>query len=528
MSASGFQAQTQVDCCVDVYPFEGGALTLQGGQVLSCNVTKMLFQDAGTFRIVLAPGTAGPAGLSWSQIITPMSLAVIGLRRAGVAKIPMIGVVTSVSETQTWQHGQTTTRAIIIEGVDIAYFFTKTDFYTLWYLAAIGDASIGSTSAGLLFGDPGTIGKTWFEKIMAGGVFAKTFVPYKGSQVLFSAMLAERFDLYDATVPYGDYFLGANGPWFSKFRQIFLFPFYEFFVTTDSTSGAYGESGGTAFQTSVFAEQASATPAVIARLNPVPALVSSVKNGTPSFDSIDVSKWNALTLFDLQGAGPLETNISFSEAELYNFYALNPTWMLGQNGASNSNIQQFLFNYAVVVDRASVNRYGYRPLNAQTLWFTDITGQVAKSGQADLPQLMATLLGRLCGYYEATALMARASVKTWLRPEIQIGTRFRYQPFKTPETWDFYIEGVSHDFVFGGESVTRLSLGRGLPTSVYADSGAGGVLFNLHIGNAQRIGGTYKTGLPAGSAAPLTAVAPTEFATWMLQLDKAYITPQGK
>lgn len=523
-SSSGLAAHAGVDCCVDIYPFEGGTVTLTGGPVISLSTSKSITQDTGSFRIVLAPESPSGSALSWPQIITPMSLAVIGLRRGGVAKTVMVGVVRSVTETQVWQRGAAVTRAFVVEGDDLAYFFTKTDFYTLWYLAAVGAASIGVTAAGLLSGDPGTIGQTWFEKIMSGGVFAQTFVPYKGAQIAFPKLFGELFEKYDVTVPYGDYFLGANGPWFGKFRQIFPFPFYEFFVTTDQEAGSYGEVGGTAFQPSSFPASAAATPAVVARLNPVPQLVSSVKGNMPSFDSIDTSLWEKLPISDTQGVGFIEANIRFSENEVSNFYALNPTWMLGQNGDSNSNLNQFLFNYSVVVDRASVNRYGYRPMIASTLWFTDITGQIAQTASANLQQLMATLLGRLCGYYEATPLMAKASVRSWLRPEIQVGSRFRYQPFKDPATWDFYIDTVQHEFIFGGACSTRLELTRGLPSDVYANAS---LLYNIHIGNAQRFGGVYKTGLPPGSAAPLQAVPPTEFAQWMLTLDKAFITPQG-
>ena len=140
---------------------------------------------------------------------------------------------------------------------------------------------------------------------------------------------------------------------------------------------------------------------------------------------------------------------------------------------------------------------------------------------------MATLLGRLCGYYEATPLMARAAPTTWLRPDIEIGSKFTYAPFRDGVNWDFYIEKVMHSYVFGGPSKTQLTLSRGLPSSIYNDSSSTGLLYNIHIGNAQRVGGVYKIGLPSGSAAPLTAVPPKQFSDWMISLDTLYVTPQG-
>ena len=238
--------------------------------------------------------------------------------------------------------------------------------------------------------------------------------------------------------------------------------------------------------------------------------------------------WNQLARFTPDEGSFINSNVSFHD-DVANFYAINPTWLTGQSGESNSNLRQFLFNYAVCIDQASLNRYGYRPMMVETVWMSDIQGSAATSGNANIQQLMGTLLARLCGYYEAAALMASGDHVIRLRPDIQVGTRYSYAPFKDGVIWDFYIESVSHEFVYGGPSVTRLGLSRGLPHSVYAGNPSNDLLYNIHLGNAKRVDGTYSVGLPAGagSAPSLKAILPTQFADWMTRLDQLYITAQG-
>jgi hypothetical protein len=526
---SNFQSTAAVNCFVDIYTKEQGVYNFSGQKLLRVKTSKTLKGNVGIFEIHLAPETIGP-NLSWSQIITPMSLVVIGMKRADKAAIPMVGVVSTISESQVWTSGASVDRTIVIRGYDFSYFFTITDYYTLWYLTVVKQLGISLSAAGLLQGDPGQIAQTWYDSIMAGvGVYGATSFPYKSANLTFTSVLGQRFDNYDVQVPFGDYFLGGNESWLSKFRETLPMPFYEFFITTMSNAAYSGVSGGTQFSSQGLGSSITATPVVIGRLNPVPLLTGSSPNNDapPIFPAIDTSKWVTLPLFELDSFGFIGSSIAFSEHDVHNFYVINPTWLSGQNGQSNSNITQFIFNYALVVDDASLNRYGYRPMMGDISWLSDIEGGFAQNSKTNVPQLMATLLGRFCGYYEPLPLMASAVVTTWLRPDIQIGCRFRYKPFKDNVSWDFYVEGVDHIYTFGNESTTILTLSRGLPTSVYNDSTSNGLLYNLHIGNAQRKDSVYEIGLPSGSAQPLHALNATQTAVWMGQLSQHYITPQS-
>jgi hypothetical protein len=104
-------------CYVDIYPFEGGAYTLSGdnANLLSLTTSKNIRTGQGTFNMTLAPG--GPYGPNarpgWLEILTPMSLVVIGHARAGRAAVTMIGVVKTINTTEAWVPGQGVRRSRI-------------------------------------------------------------------------------------------------------------------------------------------------------------------------------------------------------------------------------------------------------------------------------------------------------------------------------------------------------------------------------------------------------------------------------
>lgn len=523
------QAFAGPECYVDVYPFEGGSFTLSGGNILSLTTSKAIKQDVGSFAFQLAPDfVAANSSVSWPQVITPMSTVVIGMRRGSLSAVTMVGVVTSCTSTEIWSTGNSTARAYMVNGVDLAYFFTFFDFFTLWYLAILSGGVPDTMFSGLLQGDPSAVGQNWYNVMASNqGVFANTIIPFNGGQIPLPNVLGTFFEKYDTLIPYGDYFIGANGPWYNKFRGIFPAPFYEFFITTVFGNNYPGASGGASFFNKTLGNSVTSTVAVIARLNPLPRLVSSLQGNLASFDSIDTSVWDALPAMDMRGSSPIGNTPTFDEAEVFNFFAINPSWAFGQNGDSNTNVTPALFTYSVAVDKASIARYGYRPFIHNIPWFADLTGNVAVNAGSNATQIVAqsraTLFGRLAGYYEPTPLMAKSLVTMQLRPDLVPGVKFTYIPFHDNEPWDFYVEGVTHQFIFGGQSTTKLALSRGLPSSVYADSN---LLLNIHIGNAQRLNGEYQIG--AVSTQPtLQALSLQDLGNWVSQRNNLYRKPQG-
>lgn len=523
-------------CVIEVYPFEGGKYSIQGGSILALQVEKNLLGDSGSFQITLAPGgPQGPNfGPSWVEILTPMSFCLIGMRRGDAVGIVMIGVISSVEEVTKWLPDNKVIRVTQITGFDFQYFFVMWGYYSLFFLGLTPEytdnpsQSLAILNKALLQGTPAEVGKSWYDNIMAGanGILAQTYVPFRGGQVTFPNAMATWFqDWENFQIPFADYFISSEGAWLNKFRDnIFPFPWYEFFVIT-APVGEYPSATPAAnpFSMLVFGEQLQASPTLVARINPQPFLIVAADGN--SFTGIDVSLWNGLTSYALDGAGFIESNISFSDSGVKNFYTINPTWFRSLFGLQdNAGIGNFPFLYTLDADVASIHRYGFRVADGTISWFSDPTGNQSSNSSAASPAAtVGDITGRLCSWHEPMPLMAFGTVKIPLRPDIIPGNKWTYNPFKGRPSYDFYIQGVAHTYEFGGPSTTTLTLSRGLPSSVYADTG---LLFNVFTGNAYRLEGNYVPGLPSGLAGPaLSPVNTSQIRGFMASLAKIYQTP---
>jgi hypothetical protein len=528
-------------CSIELYPLEGGTYSIQGGQILSLQTTKQIRDDAGNFEFILAPG--GPAGTNslptWFDIITPMSLVIIGLRRGNYTNIVMLGVVSSITESETWTFGSPVQRAVVVAGLDFGKFFMMANWLAITFLGGFAvpaaasitgvspEVGLSSLGPGLLKGTPDQVATAWFTNIMSK-VMNKTYVNYQGKQITFPTFMGYWFEAFDNKIPTMDYYLATTDVWINKFKEILLFPWWEVFVTTAPPNTYPNATGGRQFSLKAFGPNVTAAAYVIGRINPFPYVPATISGATVSFGTVNLSKWNALPLF-MQDSSYISSNISISDSLVRNVYVLNPTLLQSMFGqVSNGFLAPFTFQYSAAFDAASILRYGFRPELQNIRWLSDPQGDWAQSGSIDVAQLVAALLSRLTSYYEPMPLMAMDVATFPLRPDILIGCKFRFSPGKNEPTWDFYIEGVSHTFTFGGQSSTSLRLTRGLPTSVYA--GQGGILSQMLIGNAERINGSYQVGLPAGSVGGLQAIKPGNEGTLaaLTGADQAWRTPQQK
>ncbi len=562
---------------VDVYPYEGGKYSLTGNaaNVISCTTHKDIRSSGpGTFQLVLAP--SGPSGTnsgpSWTEVITPMSLVVIGMKRYDHRQIVMIGVVTGTTESQSWQTGRGVQRAIIVNGADFQYFFSTFSYYTLSMLGATqGEpfgAYVGMPDAGipiilgksLLIGSPASVGAAWYNLIMAGneGILSQTSLNYNNSNVLFPNLMSTLFEEYPTTyggvlIPMGNYFMATAGNWTSKFMKMFPFPFYEFFVITAPTDYKSYNTGSTTYTYNRTTNQnypvigmasaqspislnpqdgtgfLSASPTLVARVNPLP-YVNGYKNGKFTITS---NRWQKnLQRFTLENEGFIKSSVSFSLSEVRNFYVINPTWFTQMFGVNNSNMNAFIYTFASWIDNPSIHRYGYRPETFEIEWFADPSGQIAQMNSANqqgFQQLVQNLALRLTSYFEPTPNMASGEVVMELRPDIIPGNVITYKPFKTgpqaDEDWDFYITSVTHTYEFGGRSYTTLGISRGLPKAVYDNPS---LLTALHTNNAMRQNGVY---VANAKSAP-TGLQPISIGTTSIQQilgqsAKIFVTPQG-
>jgi hypothetical protein len=258
--------------------------------------------------------------------------------------------------------------------------------------------------------------------------------------------------------------------------------------------------------------------------------VNTGSTATPVFE-MDFSLWDALPQFTLDTNGPVQSSLQFDDSEVRNFYVINPMWLSNQFGLTNDMQTPFTFLFASWADTASIHRYGYRPEISELHWFSDSNGIAAQGNAAAGTGIQGfdTLVGDLAlkkiSHHEPTPNMARAAISTNLRPDIMPGNRFAYMPFKDAQQWDFYIEGVTHNWVFGGASTTTLALSRGLPDAVYNDDA---LMIALHTGNAQRINGQYVVGLPPGLGPPLQPVNYNNMAAITGGIAAIFAQPQAR
>lgn len=548
-------------CSVELYPFEGGPISLQGGQIRSVTVRKSIRgASAGTMEVELAPG--GPRGvedpITWSQVITPMSHMLVGMSRGDDSAIVMDGIVTGAGDAQSWSttdQNASASRAQGIAGADFGWFFRSFNWFALTFYGLMAGTPVGNAldfipagltnllNQGLTGGTgPAQVGEVWYDRVMAGdkGILGKTFVPFiNGSRVSFTQAVGTLWENYsEAFIPTADYFMTTEGTWADKFQALFPEPWYEFFVTTapsgfyTPTSGFSGVSGaGTLFNMKSMPYAPAAGPQVVARVNPVPKISAGFASAdTAVFGNIDVTRWNGLPLFDYttQGFGFLSSSVGFSAEGAANFYMLNPTAFKTLFGNNNTNNIPFPFSFVAAADAASVQRYGFRPFIGTTRWMYDPNGTAAQSGKT-ITNTILSLTTAMVSWAHPRPLMLTGTVTIPLAPNVRVGTRFRYVPFKDGVPWEFYVEGIEHRFIFGGRSSTTLTLSRGLPASIYQDVSADGLLRAIHIGNAMRDGGYYVVGLPDGTGPALQFVTTTEQAqTLNQQLSNIPNTPQAK
>lgn len=501
-------------CFVDIYPFEGGSYTLQGASILRCLVSKSIGSGDGNFALTLTPG--GPFGRnigpSWQEIITPNSLVVIAMTRWKYRQVLMVGVVKIISESQVWRDNQVM-RVISVVGEDFNYYLTSQSYFAWNFLASSFAALLAPQldenaaslpfTLGLLGGPsvtPAQIAKGWYNDIFAGtkGILANTSFPFQSARIGFPQAMATLFEEYpNVSIPMSDYYIATEEAWLNKFRKILPYPFYEVFAITAPPGFYAGAQGGYQFYSRGLGADITVSPVFVNRVNPLPRVTVKVDGQQAQFADMDVAKWNALPLF-VPDASFIESQVSFTTEEARNFYALIPTWYASLYGGSNSNTSSLLFLSAGAVDIASIHRYGYRPAWQSISWFSDPAGSAAKSGEFNIEKIVWDLMTRVYSYFEPAPLMALAATTFPLRPDIMPGCRYRYNPYKGEDSWDFYIDTVIHNFVFGGPSTTALQLRRGFPTSVYADVSENGVLRQAHLGNAMRLNGVYQVGLPPG------------------------------
>lgn len=495
-------------CEVDIYPYFGSKYTFASEtQLLRVSVNKHIRNNTGGhFSILLSPG--GPQGINdktaWAQILVPNSMVHIRMARGEYAYTVMVGVITGVQESQEWQANNRAGRAIEIRGVDFSLFFTNFSYFTLQSFGLVASnvfSSLGGLAEingqkGIVLGSPSQAGEAWYKSIMAGdnGILSTLTWNINNSIVHYNDLVNYGFEDYPSTngiiVPVSLNFLNGEATWAEKFHTLYPFPLYEFFIATLPTSFA---SSNSYVNVAADAKQQSnrfykeSYPNVVARVNPLPY---AIYNPTTSKWSWNSTRWDKLTTYSEPSFMKSNVRMDFSEAR--NLYQFLPKYSNALLGTSTSNLVSAMEILGQMMDFSSLARFGYRPCIIESLWFSDPAGHYAVQNAAngktnqDFTTLAAEITSRIASYYEPTPSMYRGSVVTNLRPDIFVGNKFQYAPFKGDSDYLFYIEGVTHNWEFGGNSNTTIEIARGLRVTEYEDRTA---MIGLHTGTQHRIDG---------------------------------------
>jgi len=560
-------------CAVDIYIPEGGHYSLTSAEVLECTTTQKLSNmSAGQASIILAPG--GPNGQnypSWAQIITLQALVIIAMSRGQNANVVFVGIVKSVQEDQVWVPEQGVVRNTRIEAVDWGAWFRDFNWSPLSFLAVVNGNALENAVGqnpdqgipNILFSgtqstNPAQIAYNWYSQIQAGskGILSQTQIRYQNYTLGWPSATTAFFEDYPfgAIWPMSTFYVSQAGTWLDKYNEILQSPWYEVIIGTaplgawnpalqaNTSSGTVSlKNGGSAwysqgafFTSSGMPNAIPASPQIVGRVNPLPDLTATQTLsaasqglvGQPAFQytGIDTSRWQQLPAYGLDPAeGFIESMASLDLAEYYNFFILNPTFYAPFMGGAAPGI--FMYAYSGAINVAGIHRYGLKSMVRDTTWMVDSNYQIAQSNPASAMQsLVGALTTRMATIYTPLPVMESAQMTSKLLPNIFVGGRFRYFPFRATEEWEFYIHSVTHSWRFGGPSTTTLGLERGLPASVYANTT---VLQQVLAGNAMRLNGTVVSGLPAGSSAALQTVgmADSSLKTVLGQVATIYATP---
>lgn len=199
-----------------------------------------------------------------------------------------------------------------------------------------------------------------------------------------------------------------------------------------------------------------ARPYVILRPKPFPY---ADKDGKPV-----MHEWNALPLHDLtdRRATTGQHGFGHSMAGVRNFFMVFP-------GYDAMNDRMAYSMGLSVVNRASIRRYGYRPVKFGT-------NLVLNAGaEGTMLDLARELTWRMAGQMNRTDSMAQGSVTVPLAPEIQPGDRVRFRLIHADGVdagiFQGYVTGRVHTYHKGQGGTTVLNLERVLPESVYQTPG---------------------------------------------------------
>lgn len=459
--------------------------------LLACTTEKRIsMESAGTFELHFAC-TRDAQGRTWADKIHPQNLVVIQMMHhsgalgpdgAGELHTVMIGLVDHVTDGVAMNNRGVPNRSIVVRGRDATKMLT-TGMVTYWNF--LGAALLGAaqhTDIARFNDTPSRIARELLETLVVK--FLQTTVRINGAPTQLWDLLGYDLSSYEAELPAGldAKFTAGEGSFWQFFVKLASPPFHELFVDTRRRK-TLDTNGGRETRAPRFTlGKDQSCPVLMLRPTPFPYITPPVRSllgtipdnklvepdGTLNVPEVHVIAerdgltWDGLIRHEighqdgLRGE-PIQEQLSVSDAEQYNLFLPLPSYpVLPDN--------MFLLSVPPIFDRARFHRYGYRPLTPSCALL-----QPKQSGDVNEPiwDFYISLAWRLASWYVLNDQFRSGTKLIQLSPHIHVGERLVDRSPWQHRTYEYYVESVTHRFMFGQSATTTLGLTRGLPEESY-------------------------------------------------------------
>lgn len=458
------------------------------GDLLSCTTQKRIdmASPAGHFDLQLAR-VKDAQGRTWMDKIRPQDMVVIQMMNhhgtfgpdgAGEMHTVMIGWVDAVEDFTSINDRGIPERRIRVRGRDAGKILSSGSL-TWW--SFLGANLLGAQrfiDVSRFNAKPASVVRDLIEEIYHR--FIRATVQYRGAARDFWDLFGYRLTSYDAEIPAGlDYrFVMGEGTFWSFLSTVASAPFHELFVDTrrqsfiDPSTAAYSKvpalGVGKDQSSPVLVLRPLPWPTVDAQsstantIDPTQIGDSAILTTTVTPKRIQRKDWDALVRHEVGHADglrsdPILSTIARSGDDQPNMYMPRPIYPM---------IPDRMFSLVVppILDKPRFQKYGYRP-------YAPDCSMLQPQGPGDrsepMMQWYTKLAWRLAAWNFRNEEMLSGTKVLQLSPHLHIGERLVDRSSWHERPYEFYIESISHQWVYQGRAGTTLGVTRGLPEDEY-------------------------------------------------------------
>lgn len=525
---------------VIIYCNEGPVIKFDGNSsdLLSVSTSKSLRSPVGTFELRLAP--SGPLSTADSQstttsvlnlpqaypdytsVISQNSLVIIRMKRIDRESSTydpqdvfqpatvMVGVVTHTDSLLSYED-KDVKHIITVSGTDFSYYLTRESYYTFSSLPILQSQALAITSTANL--TPKAAGEQWLNDVIFGEhgfLSLVNFYPAPKGKVepiplsdLFYYSFLDYTPAQGASIPVQFTLFQSDGAWWTKFQNIFIPPLYEFFVNTAPLNfypqAAQVSGGSNTFPPSLLSSKyQEGVPVLVARTNPNPFVYYNFETNEWILANFLVGPTQGINYYLLSKDNIISAQVGYWQSDIKNFFLFQPYLFSYNNGFSNALTKSLPLLFGTIIDQRSFLKYGYAPAQVTSFWFSDTSGNAAKTLSSETLSFSQTYLSavsQVASYYSTIPNLLAGRITIPLAPNLLIGNFLETNPWKegvfnsTEQSYVFYVTGVEHRWVMGGPSQTHVTLERGIPHSIFTDQAK---LKDFLLNNYTRVNGTLQ------------------------------------